>query len=142
MKVTFCGHGDINYGSEIREKLAKITEQLIEKGANEFLLDGYGDFDLMAAHTVRRLKEKYPHISPVLVIPYMDQGYDKELYDRSEYPPIETVPKRLAIIKRNEWMADKSDVVAAYVSHDYGGAARTLHYAIRRKKFIICLNSK
>lgn len=88
----------------------------------------------MAAHTVRRLKEKYPHISQVLVIPYMDQGYDKGLYDRSEYPPIETVPKRLAIIKRNEWMVDKSDVVAAYVSHDYGGAARTLHYAIRRKK--------
>ena len=34
-------------------------------------------------------------------------------------------------------MVDVSDVVVAYVKHDWGGAAKTLEYARRKKKEII-----
>ncbi len=137
MIVTFCGHGKITYTDETRTLLRDTIEKLISEGADEFLLGGYGAFDVMAANAVKNLKEKYPYIKSVLVVPYIDRDFDKDLYDCSVYPPIERVPKRFAISKRNEWMVDRADVVVAYVDHDWGGAAKTLKYALKRKKHVV-----
>ena len=137
MTVTFCGHGNETYSDEIRKRLSDKIEELILQGADEFLLGGYGSFDLMSAYTVRSFKAKYPHIKSVLVVPYIDRSFDKELYDYSEYPPLESVPKRLAILKRNEYMVNRSDIVIAYISHNWGGAAKTFDYAVRKGKRII-----
>ena len=60
------------------------------------------------------------------------------LYDYSLYPSLESVPKRYAILKRNEIMVNEADVVVAYVLHDWGGAAKTLGYAMRKRKTVIC----
>ena len=64
---------------------------------------------------------------------------DRHLYDSSVYPPIENVPMRFAINKRNEWMINQADLVIAYVDHTFGGAYKTLQYAKRKKKQIINL---
>ena len=58
-------------------------------------------------------------------------------YDSTVYPPLETVPRRFAISHRNRWMVETSDVVVAYVLHDWGGAAATLRCAKQKKKQII-----
>ena len=142
MIVTFCGHGKETYTDEIKKKLYDTVETLIKQGADEFLLGGYGNFDMLAARTVKSLKEKYPHIKSVLVIPYIDRDFDKSLYDCSEYPPIENVPKRFAISKRNEWMISKADIVIAYVAYGRSGASKTLEFAERKKKHIINLFQK
>ena len=34
-------------------------------------------------------------------------------------------------------MVEQADVVIAYVTHDWGGAAKTLEYAVRKKSQII-----
>ena len=57
--------------------------------------------------------------------------------DSSLYPPLESVPKKLAIVRRNRWMVDQADVVVRYVLHSWGGAATTLEYAKQKKKRII-----
>ena len=140
MIVTFCGHGNILSGKdEIRKKVAEEVENLIKNGAKEFLLGGYGDFDHMCAGVVKELKAKYPHIKSVLVTAYLNSYFDKWLYDETEYPPIEKIPKRYAIIKRNEYMVDKSDIVVCYVKYDSGGAATTLKYALKNNKTTINL---
>ena len=59
------------------------------------------------------------------------------MYDGTIYPPLENVPKRLAIIKRNEWMVDHADVIVAYVLHDWGGANDMLQYAACKDKVVI-----
>ena len=59
------------------------------------------------------------------------------LYDASIYPPIENVPPKFAILKRNEWMMTNADLIIAYIKHDYGGAYKSLQVAKRRKKNII-----
>ena len=61
------------------------------------------------------------------------------LSDASIYPPIEEIPERLAIIKRNEWMISRSDLVIAWVDHSFGGAYKTLSFAKAKKKRIINL---
>lgn len=137
MTVTFCGHSEIYYSEDIEQKLFDIVEKLIRDGANEFLLGGYGNFDNLAAKTLKKFKKKYPQINSILVIPYLDRKYDLELYDNSVYPPLEGVPLRFAISKRNEWMIQNSEIVVAYVKYSWGGAAKTLSYAEQKKKHII-----
>jgi len=49
---------------------------------------------------------------------------------------IESVPRKFAILKRNEWMVDSAELVIAYVKYSWGGAAKTLEHARKRKKQI------
>lgn len=139
MKVTFCGHGKEEYGEAISKRLYEIIEELIKSGADEFLLGGYGNFDMLAAHTVKDLQQVYPHVKSTLVVPYINRSYDKELYDGSVYPPIENVPKKYAIVKRNEWSVNQADVVVAYIKYDWGGASKTYEYARKKKKSVVNL---
>ena len=60
-----------------------------------------------------------------------------EGYDETVYPPLESVPRRYVILRRNEWMIQRCDVLVAYVTHGWGGAAKTLAYARKRKKTIL-----
>ena len=114
-----------------------ILPALIEGGATTFYLGGYGDFDSLAAAAVRRQKTRYPNIEAVLVLAYLNREMDASRYDGTTYPPLETVPPRYAIVRRNEWMVRESDVVISGVTHGWGGAAKTLDYAKRRGKVIV-----
>jgi len=136
--VTFCGHSKLyNQTENISKWLDIILPALIKGGATTFFLGGYGDFDSLAAAAVRRQKTSYPSIEAILVLAYLDQEVDTSRYDGTTYPPLETVPPRYAIVRRNEWMVRKSDVVISGVTHGWGGAAKTLDYAKRRGKVII-----
>lgn len=139
MKVTFCGHSHLTASDteQLEPKLYEKIENLILSGATEFLLGGYGEFDRLCASLVKKLKKKYPHIQSVLVIPYMDRDFDYSIYDCSEYPPIETVPKKFAILKRNEYMVECSDVLISHIRHTFGGAYKTHLFAKRKKIRII-----
>ena len=86
---------------------------------------------------LRGLKGRYRHIRLVLVLPYLDSALSREGYDETVYPPLESVPRRYAILRRNEWMIQRCDVLVAYVTHGWGGAARTLAYARKKKKTIL-----
>lgn len=136
MTVTFCGHSKLyNQTCEISKWLDIILPSLIEGGAATFYLGGYGDFDSLAA-AIRRQKATYPNIEAVLVLAYLNRDADISRYDSTAYPPLENVPPRYAIVRRNEWMVRESDVVISGVTHGWGGAAKTLDYARRRQKII------
>ena len=137
MIVTFCGHREVREPEKVRKWLYETVEGLILEGADCFYLGGYGQFDSMAAGVVRGLKMKYQQIRCILVLPYLDKKYDASGYDESLYPPLENVPKRYAISKRNEYMVDHADVIVAYVVYSFGGARQTLEYAKRKQKRVI-----
>ena len=137
MNVTFCGHAQVAQIEVVKAWLCAVTQRLIEQGATTFYLGGYGAFDSLAAAVLREQKKRYPQIELVLVLAYLDARKNISAYDNTVYPPLESVPRRFAISHRNRWMVDTSDVVVAYVLHDWGGAATTLRYAKRKKKQII-----
>jgi hypothetical protein len=61
----------------------------------------------------------------------------KANYDECIYPPIETTYPKFAILRRNEWIIEKSDFIIFYVSRTFGGAYKAMKYAIKlNKKFI------
>ena len=62
-------------------------------------------------------------------------------YDGIVMLPVENTPPKYAILKRNEYMVDQSELLIAYVNHGWGGAAKTLEYAVRKHKKYINLGT-
>ena len=137
MVVSFVGHREVADEPQVHRWLEETVNELILEGADTFYLGGYGRFDRLAHDVVWKAKAQHPQIHSFLMIPYLNRSYDTSRYDGTIYPPLEQIPQRLAIVKRNEYMVDRSDVVVAYVLYSFGGAAQTLRYAIRRKKRIL-----
>lgn len=137
MTVTFCGHRTIDRPDLLKSWLQEVVRGLILQGSNKFLLGGYGAFDLTAAHVVHTLKAEFPAVESTLVLAYLSTDMDPHLYDSSLYPPLEDVPPRYAISRRNRWLVENSDIVVAYVQHSWGGAATMLSYARRKGKTVI-----
>lgn len=145
MTATFCGHSKFPLDQNQQNRLTGIIEKTILSGVNIFLCGAYGDFDNICAEILLSLKQKYPQLKIIAVTPYITEAYQtqnkylEKNYDEVIYPPIEKTPYRLAIIKRNEWMVDNSDIIISGVVFSFGGAARILSYAKRKKKEIISI---
>ncbi len=147
MIITFIGHGQLPISNELKEQIQNTVKENISTAPVTFFCGGYGTFDFACAHIVKDLQVKYPHIRSVFVTPYRDERRiatfkELHLYDEILYPGLENVPKRFAILVRNEYMVDHADLVIAYVEHEYGGAYKALTYAMRKKKRVINLSGK
>ena len=145
MIITFCGHSNCLFNNDVKEQLKTILRnEIIKNPTCRFYLGGYGDFDGLCLRTLKELKNDFPEIELIFITPYLDKSYSKlefakYHYDDVIFPPLESVPRKFAILKRNEWMVEEADLVIAYVIYSWGGAAKTLEYAKRKKKTIINL---
>ena len=137
MKVTFCGHKEVADRDAVEQWLRLVCSDLIAHGADEFYLGGYGGFDFLCASVLRELKKTNSQIRLILVLPYLNSSMITDGYDETLYPPLESVPRRFAISRRNEWMVRECDTIVAYVTHGWGGAAKTLEYARRKNKAVL-----
>ena len=148
MIITFIGHSSIYNGGDLYDKIknAIIKSTSIDEHTT-FYCGTYGDFDNLCASVCRSLKKERSNVEIIFVTPYLTESQHKKtnafiksnLYDSIIYPPLESIPKKFAIIKRNEWMVEKSDLIIAYVNLSYGGAYKALAYAKKKKKTIINL---
>lgn len=139
MIVTFFGHSYLSTDEiiSIQNDLHNKIIGLINNGATEFLLGGYGGFDIAAATNINILKKKFPDIKSYLIIPYINRKYDKSLYDHVKYPEfLINVNPKYAIPERNKYMVEQSDVVVSYVYRS-GGAMKAVEYAKKLNKQII-----
>lgn len=139
MVISFCGHRDFTPDAEVEKTIIDILLKYAETEQEVICYTGgYGAFDWFAAYCIRKAQTKAKNIRNCLVIPYITVSYLDRIKDRREefdeifYPSLESVPQRLAIIRRNEWMIDNSDLLIAYVKYSWGGAAKTLEYAKRK----------
>ena len=132
----FIGHREA--GAEVLPALeAAVERQITAYGVTDFVVGRYGNFDRMAALAVRRAKEAHPGVTLTLLLPY--HPFDRpvptpEGFDGTLYPPgMESVPKRLAIVRANRWMVEHSDFLIAYVWHGAGHSREILEAARRRQ---------
>ena len=143
---SFAGHSQIYGDYDIRTKITNAITNLIENYGVTTFYNGYkGAFDILCADCVKDIKNNYPYIKSHMILSYVPvekTKYEINLYkdfDEIIYPSLEYVPKRLAILKRNEWMVDESSFLIVYVERDWGGAYKTLEYA-KNKKHIKIIN--
>ncbi len=146
MIIAFAGHSFVSSSNRVKEMVKEqIRNSIIDVSHITCYLGGYGDFDEICALACRELKQEYDGIEVIYVTPYItlsEQTKIREMQswgvcDTSIYPPIEKVPLRFAISKRNEWMMANADLIIAYINHSYGGAYKSLQVAKWKKKKII-----
>ena len=135
----FTGHRSLSGAEKLKAavRLRRVIEEQIKAGIVFYGAGGALGFDTLAAQTVLDMKKEYPQLRLILVLPYLNGALSADGYDETVYPPLESVPRRYAILRRNEWMIQRCDVLVAYVTHGWGGAARTLAYARKKKKTIL-----
>ena len=91
----------------------------------------------MVRSVLKNMKKEYPHIRYYVVLAYMPgtTNYRYEDFSDTIYTDgLETVPKRFAISKRNDWMLNNSDMVVSYVNKPCGGAYNFTQKAVKKKK--------
>lgn len=117
---------------------AEVERHITEYGVTDFVVGRYGRFDGMAAKCVKAAKKRHPEVTLTLLLPY--HPYDRPIptppgFDGTFYPPgMETVPKRVAIVRANRYMVEHSDYLIAYAWHPASNAQDLVEYARKLEK--------
>ena len=148
--VSFFGHRQIENALDVERKLeAKISELIKTKQYVEFLVGREGEFDILAASVVKRVKKQmdYGNCSLVLVLPYMKAEFrDNEKDFLDYYDDVEICDQsakahyKSAMQIRNRAMVNRSDLVICCIQRKSGGAYKTVRYAERIGKQILYLH--
>ena len=147
--VSFFGHREIENSLEVEQKLEAILTELIKtKKYIEFLVGREGEFDILAASVVKRVKKPmdYAKCSLIWVLPYMKAEFrDNEKEFLEYYDDVEICEQstkahfKSAMQIRNRAMVDRSDLVICCIQHKSGGAYKTVQYAEKQDKNIFAL---
>lgn len=135
---TFFGHRDCP--DSIEDRLYQTVETLIvTQDVHCFLVGDKGNFDRIVQRVLHHLQNKYV-ISCTVVLSSLSSLPPRGFENNTLLPwGIETVPPRFAIVYRNQYMLRCADMVVAYVSHSFGGAAQFVEKAIKQNKTVINL---
>lgn len=147
--VCFTGHREIpiteNYA--ITRRLRKTLVELIEQGYCWFFAGGALGFDTIAAQGVLDLKQAYPHIRLILVLPCKSQAESWNESSLQMYELIKSRADRVEYIAdryyngcmhtRNRHLVDNSSVCVCYLTKEKGGTFYTVNYAKGRNLKII-----
>ena len=147
--VSFFGHREIENALEVERKLEAIITELIQtKQYIEFLVGREGEFDILAASVVKRVKKQmdYGNCSLIWVLPYIKAEFrDNEKNFLEYYDDVEVCEQsskahyKSAMQIRNKAMVDRSDLVICCIQHKSGGAYKTVQYAEKQDKNIFAL---
>lgn len=130
----FIGHRDAP--ESLLPTVRAAAEKLIrEQGVTDFYVGSRGSFDRLAAAVMRELRESHPEVRLYRVLAYLPTGREElpEGFTGSVFPEgLETVPRRLAILRANRAMVDACEYLIAYAPHLTGNARKVVEYARRR----------
>ena len=148
MIVTFCGHANCTLTKQEENHLETCLLNIVAKyPCCTFYLGGYGNFDNYCFKLLTKIKLEYPNINRTFITPYIVNSYSKlknfkQSYDDTIYPPLENVPLRQAINRRNRWMIENVNLLICYIDHTFGGAYSMYKYAINKKLEIINIKTE
>lgn len=137
----FTGHRQLpsEEQAEIANKLERVIAVLYQKGIRYYGAGGALGFDALAAQTVLNLRESYPGMKLILVLPCLTQTRGWRSEDVAEYERIKELADKIVYTsqqytrncmhKRNRHLVDHSGVCICYLTKDSGGTAYTVKYA-------------
>ena len=144
MIISFCGHSTYIEKESHQTQVLQILESEIDNREVEFFLGEYGCFDSFAYKCAKIYQKNHVNAKLIYITPYIKSKKDildqASRFDEIIYPTLETVPKKYAISHRNRWIVDKSNIIIAYVEHDFGGAYKMYKYAQNQNKKIYNLS--
>ncbi len=141
MICCFTGHREIpaDQCDAIAARLNETVRELAAQGGVCFRAGGALGFDTLAAQAVLRLRDEFPQIKLVLMLPYMEQARswsasDQQIYEQIKERADEVIYTsqhytRGCMHKRNRSLVDGSDLCICYLTKASGGTAYTVRYA-------------
>ena len=154
MICCFLGHRELEETEDMRMELYRLIEALITKEkVDTFLFGSKSAFNTLCYALATELKEKYPYIKRVFVraeYPVIGEDYEKYLlqrYEETYYPDSVVGAGRLAYVKRNMEMIDRSQYCVFYYNEEYtpqgrnSGTKIAFEYAKKRAKVICHISS-
>ena len=126
----FTGHRDIPEFEKmiVKKRLKKEIEKLIEKGVIYFGNGGAVGFDSISALTVIELRERYPQIKLIMVLPCKEQDRKWSEKDKATYAYILENADKITYTSehyykgcmhvRNRRLVDFSKYCIAYLKKD------------------------
>lgn len=122
--------------------------EAIKNGYRFFGSGGALGFDMLAAQAVLELKEEYPEIRLILVLPCLSQAKYWKIEDMRKYEQIKKDADKIVYVskeynrdcmfKRNRHLIDNSSLCICYLKKETGGTAYTVEYA--KKKGVSVIN--
>lgn len=147
MKIcAFTGHRKIEnrHMAKINDLLLRAVEYAYGEGCRIFITGGALGFDTLAAQTVIRYKLSHHDVKLNIVIPCKNQSdmwspsqislYEYTLSNADEVVYMTDEYEDGCMRLRNQYLADQCDLMIAYVSRPYSGAAQTVRMAERAGK--------
>ena len=115
-RICAIGHRYIDDPS-LDTRIERCLTQLFEKHEfTEAFIGRNGDFDISFASVFRKVRRNYnvENHRLTLVLPYnvKDEEFYSTYYDDIILPISKKVHYKRAIIERNKWMVDKSDILS------------------------------
>lgn len=145
----FSGHRDIPIENlpVIRNRIKRSILNFIDNGGRFFACGGAIGFDMVAAEEVLAIKEKYPYIQLVLLLPF--PGYTSK-WSEADKTRLETI-KEQSIYKyigqayhkgiyfaRDRELVSGSDTCICYLTKsEHSGTRYTVNYALNRRLWIV-----
>lgn len=141
--VCFTGHRALPAAElpEISKRLEQALLFLIEQGDRYFCTGGALGFDTLAAQAVLHLRERYPQLRLILLLPCRSQTRGWPQADVDLYEEIKRRANQVIYVsdgyfrgcmqKRNRCLVDSSSVCLCYLTRSTGGTAYTVNYARR-----------
>ncbi len=143
ISACFTGHRKIRKKDKSLEtNLGRIVEDLILSGYTTFYTGGSRGFDALASETVLKLKDEYPYISLIIVLPFENTyEYEKDwtwedikrhfliLEQADDVILLQKNYSRGCYYKRDRYIVDESSSCICYKYKKSGGTAYTVEYA-------------
>lgn len=149
----FTGHRRIPVDEyeTVKLRLRDAVIKVIQNGYCYFGAGGSWGFDMLAAQTVIELKELYPNIYLILVLPCKIQTKYWSVDNKKEYDRILCSADKVVwtseeytrdcMFKRNRHLVDNSSLCICYLTKDTGGTAFTVEYAFSKRLSIVNISS-
>ena len=115
--------------------LDAVETHITKYAVSEFVVGHYGNFDHLAARVLITAKHSHPEITLTLLLPYHPAERPIEIptgFDNTYYPfGVERVPRKLAIVRANQYMVEHVDHLIAYAWQPASNATKLVRYAER-----------
>lgn len=138
----FSGHRKLPEDcEELRKSLEAAITELIKKGVMYFGSGGALGFDMLAEETVIHMKQQYPQIRLILVLPCPpeQQTLKWNAAQREQYNEIMSKADKVRILSpaytpgcmpaRNRHLVDNSGHLVCFLRQNSGGTFYTVNYA-------------
>ena len=144
----FTGHRKIEdlHKSRIDGLLARAISFAYEAGCRTFITGGALGFDTLAAKEIIRFRMSHPDVRLKIVLPCKNQSdswssaqvsvYEYTLLNADEIEYVSEEYTDTCMKERNKRLVNLCDMMIAYVSRPYSGAAQTVRMASNEGKII------